>query len=158
MKTNSINFYDFNIVDLSGSITCNFTDISICGYKTLSPSTLFWKRKFYEGKPMGSDDQKLHLSNTNCHRIVLNVIEMGSWGSVHLAIQMFDTHSRGFETSLVLGLYSLRRRRLTGIGIPTVSWRQPNDRLKFIVEIPLPIRRCLVVNRGPGVVRGDREL
>ena len=42
------------------------------------------------------------------------------------------------------GLYSLRRRRLMGIGIPIINLRRSDDRLRFIMGIPLLIRRCLL--------------
>ena len=43
-----------------------------------------------------------------------------------------------------LGLYSLRRRRLTGIGIPIINLRRSDDRLRFIMGIPILIRRRLL--------------
>ena len=42
------------------------------------------------------------------------------------------------------GLYSLRRRRLTGIGIPIINLRRSDDRLRFIMGIPILIRRRLL--------------
>ena len=45
---------------------------------------------------------------------------------------------------VVPGLYSLRRRRLTGIGIPMINLRRSDDRLRFIIGIPILIRRCLL--------------
>ena len=42
-----------------------------------------------------------------------------------------------------LGLYSLRRRRLIGIGIPIINPRRSSDRLRFIMGIPIPVRRRL---------------
>ena len=52
--------------------------------------------------------------------------------------------------ALVLGLYSLRRRRLTGtsIGIPMVNLRRSDDRLRFIMGIPILIRRRLLSEYG----------
>ena len=35
------------------------------------------------------------------------------------------------------GLYSLRRRRLTSIGIPMINLRRSDDRLRFIMGIPI---------------------
>ena len=43
-----------------------------------------------------------------------------------------------------LGLYSLRRRRLTGIGIPIINLRRSDDRLRCIMGIPILIRRRLL--------------
>ena len=42
------------------------------------------------------------------------------------------------------GLYSLRRHRLTGIGIPIINLRRSDDRLRFIMGIPILIRRRLL--------------
>ena len=44
----------------------------------------------------------------------------------------------------ILGLYSLRRRRLVSIGIPIINLRRSSDRLMFIMGIPIPIRRRLL--------------
>ena len=43
-----------------------------------------------------------------------------------------------------LGLYSLRRRRLISIGIPIINLRRSSDRLRFIMGIPIPVRRRLL--------------
>ena len=43
-----------------------------------------------------------------------------------------------------LDLYSLRRHRLTGIGIPMINLRRSDDRLRFIMGIPILIRRRLL--------------
>ena len=45
---------------------------------------------------------------------------------------------------IFLGLYSLRRYRLTGKGIPIINLRQSDDHLKFIMRIFIPIRRWLL--------------
>ena len=45
---------------------------------------------------------------------------------------------------LFQGLYSLRRRRLTGMGIPMINLRRSDDRLRFIMGIPILIRRRLL--------------
>ena len=52
----------------------------------------------------------------------------------------------GFDyfIDLYLGLYSLRRRRLISIGIPIINLRRSSDRLRFIMGIPIPVRRCLL--------------
>ena len=42
------------------------------------------------------------------------------------------------------GLYSLRRRRLISIGIPIINLRRSSDRLRFIMGIPIPVRRRLL--------------
>ena len=43
-----------------------------------------------------------------------------------------------------LGLCSLRRRRLISIGIPIINPRRSSDSLRFIMGIPIPIRRRLL--------------
>ena len=51
------------------------------------------------------------------------------------------------------GLYSLKRHRLTGIWIPIMNLRRSDDRLRFIVRIPIPINGAFLENlenRGPG--------
>ena len=42
------------------------------------------------------------------------------------------------------GLYSLRRRRLISIAIPIINLRRLSDRLRFIMGIPIPVRRRLL--------------
>ena len=37
---------------------------------------------------------------------------------------------------------SKERHRLIGIGIPIINLRRSDDRLRFIMGIPIPIRRC----------------
>ena len=39
-------------------------------------------------------------------------------------------------------VYWLRRRRLKGIGITIIDLRRSDDRLGFIMEIHIPVRRC----------------
>ena len=43
-----------------------------------------------------------------------------------------------------LGLYSLRRHRLISIGIPIINLRWSSDRRRFIMGIPIPVRRRLL--------------
>ena len=45
------------------------------------------------------------------------------------------------QCKLILGLYSLRRRRLISIGIPIINLRRSSGRLKFIMGIPTLVRR-----------------
>ena len=47
------------------------------------------------------------------------------------------------STATLLGLYSLRRHCLIGIGIPIINLRQLSDCLRFIMGIPVSIRCCL---------------
>ena len=44
----------------------------------------------------------------------------------------------------IQGLCSLRRCRLTGIGIPMINLRRSDDRLRFIMGIPILVRRRLL--------------
>ena len=41
-------------------------------------------------------------------------------------------------------LYSLKRHRLIGIGIPIINLRRSSDRIKFVFGIPIPVSRCLL--------------
>ena len=74
-----------------------------------------------------------------------------------------------YNQPINLGLYSLRRRRLTGIGIPILNLRRSDDRLRFIMGIPILIRRrllseqrprycCSYCPRGQQVLIGDAEI
>ena len=45
---------------------------------------------------------------------------------------------------LIQGLYSLRIRRLISMGIPIINLRRSSDRLRFIMGIPIPVRRRLL--------------
>ena len=47
-------------------------------------------------------------------------------------------------SAMTQGLYSLRRRCLISIGIPIINLRWSSDRLRFIMGIPIPVRRCLL--------------
>ena len=47
-----------------------------------------------------------------------------------------------------LGLYSIRRL-LTGIGIPIINLRRSDDRLRFIMGIPILVRRGLLSETRP---------
>ena len=51
---------------------------------------------------------------------------------------------RRTHKNALLGLYSLRRRRLISIGIPIINLRRSSDRLRFIMGIPIPVRRRLL--------------
>ena len=49
-----------------------------------------------------------------------------------------------YHESQIQGLYSLRRHRLISIGIPIINLRRSSDRLRFIMGIPIPVRRRLL--------------
>ena len=51
-------------------------------------------------------------------------------------------HNFSCANELILGIYLLKRRRLTAIGVLIINLRQSNDRLKFMVWILIPIRQC----------------
>ena len=59
-----------------------------------------------------------------------------------------STHTSVWGGQGALGLYSQRRRRLISIGIPIINLRRSSDPLRFIMGIPMPIRRPLL--SGPG--------
>ena len=49
----------------------------------------------------------------------------------------------------IQGLYSLRRCRLISIGIPIINMRRSSDHLRFVMGIPIHIRRCLLSELRP---------
>ena len=53
------------------------------------------------------------------------------------------------RSHLAQGLYSLNRLHLTGIWIPIRNLRRSDDRLRFIMGIPILIRRSLRSEKGP---------
>ena len=57
--------------------------------------------------------------------------------------QLFHEFETTFDQA-PQGLYSLRRRRLINIGIPIINLRRSSDRLRFIMGIPIPVRRRLL--------------
>ena len=60
-----------------------------------------------------------------------------------------NPHSRFSECTAIMGLYSLKGRRLTGIGIPIITLRRSDDRIRFIMGIPILIRRRLLSELRP---------
>ena len=79
------------------------------------------------------------------------------WNHQHLPLLIFTNESRVDLYSCnsrarvlrcvvegLVGLCSIRRRRLTGIVIPMISLRRSDDRLRFIMRIPILIRRRLL--------------
>ena len=70
------------------------------------------------------------------------------WNSIEYSVQFHGTlvPSNTISPSSMefQGLYSLRRRRLTGIGIPIIYLRRSDDRRRFIMGIPILIRRRLL--------------
>ena len=81
-----------------------------------------------------------------CHKNWL--ILRSTWIHISTSSQkQFDT-PKGQTVMTVVhssphGLYSLRRRRLISIGIPIINLRRSSDRLRFIMGIPIPVRRRL---------------
>ena len=68
---------------------------------------------------------------------------------MHMLITLLERSKRQlvFENTvdiIIQGLYSLRRRRLISIGIPIINLRRSWDRLRFIMGIPIPVRRRLL--------------
>ena len=60
------------------------------------------------------------------------------------ALQSKTTSQQNKRSLHVQGLYSLGRHCLRGIGIPIINLRRSDDRLRFIMGIPILIRRCLL--------------
>ena len=87
--------------------------------------------------------QKLPL-RTQCHNRCL-MIKGPTWSFRNRCWSQCEM-VKTFQISYLRpqGLYSLRRRRLTGIWIPMINLRRSDDRLRFIMGIPLLIRRRLV--------------
>ena len=70
---------------------------------------------------------------------------------LHYVILLGDSNACIFRMNALikhLGCYSLKRR-LTGIGIPIINLRRSDGRLRFIMAIPIPLRQCFLLNRGP---------
>ena len=98
------------------------------------------------------------LTNTRCELSSWNycsmVIWFFLWCSVswlpHIVRSGSETYHydanvwKHFAYSAKQGLYPLKRHRLTGIAIPIINPRRSDDRLMFIMGIPIPIRRCLL--------------
>ena len=76
--------------------------------------------------------------------IILAAYVEGTWRLHYVYTHHFLRH---------LDLYALRRRRLISIGIPIINLRRWSDRLRFIMGIPIPERRCLLSEYRPGGVR-----
>ena len=51
---------------------------------------------------------------------------------------------KGRMNMLRASIYSLRRNRLVGIRIPIINLRRSSNRIRFIMGIPIPVRRRLV--------------
>ena len=77
-------------------------------------------------------------------------IMLGSARRAWTFLKVWTTNSHTTEIGSILlgskhqGLYSLWRRRLISIGIPIINLRRSSDRLRFIVGIPIPVRRRLL--------------
>ena len=79
--------------------------------------------------------------NGDCHYDNLPCVQWRqSW---HFDKPRFS-HHRWLHRHCQMGLYSLKRRRLTGIVIPIINLRRSYDRLRFIIGITAPIRWCLL--------------
>ena len=74
--------------------------------------------------------------------------------ALFLAIQSYQAFYVPIFDVWIKSLYSLKRRRLTGIGTPIIKLRRSDDRLIFLRGIPLPFGRCFLVNRSPEYVLG----
>ena len=76
------------------------------------------------------------------HYIYSSLGKMGIWESNIARADM--SHVLTLLWIMLLDFYSLRRHRLTGIGIPIINLRRSDDRLRFIMGIPILIRRRLL--------------
>ena len=93
--------------------------------------------------PRGLQNNEVHLY-INC-LIFSKMLTTDTASPVRVSYGWFV---REFKVSL--GLYSqLQRHRLTGIIIPIINPRQSDDRLRFIIGIPIPIRWCLLGEYRP---------
>ena len=74
------------------------------------------------------------------------VMSGNAWNYMNINYGLFNSlapgrYGQSVNCKLIIqGLYSLRRRRLTGIGIPMINLRRSDDRLRFIMGIPILIR------------------
>ena len=73
---------------------------------------------------------------------VLSTLQDG--GDGHVLRIHYSVTLHGNRPVRFLGLYSLRRRRLISIGSPIINLRRSSDRLRFIMGIPIPVRRRLL--------------
>ena len=83
---------------------------------------------------------------------IISVMCGSIWNKHQPSIKLWrDTYAEVFLYTMLLitetarwyrYVYWLRRRRLKGIGITIIDLRRSDDRLGFIMEIPIPVRRC----------------
>ena len=64
--------------------------------------------------------------------------------------------NRSWYYTNAIGLYSLKICRLMGLGIPIINLRRSDDHLRFIMGIPITIRRCIFSEWRPWGIRVDR--
>ena len=62
------------------------------------------------------------------------------WRHCNALHGIYCKHYQGIYT--ILGLCSLRRHRLIGVHGPIINLRRSSDHLRFIMGIPIPMRRC----------------
>ena len=74
--------------------------------------------------------------------------DVSHWLGASLESALYVLHRARYRSNL--GIHTLRRHGLIGIGIPVINLRQWSDRLRFIMWIPMPVRRRLWGNRGTG--------
>ena len=135
------------------------------------PSTINWKRKqAKENQPRAHESHSLvsgHKQLPVSWGMVAILVRLDWVGSpkgeeIQTSLQCNVLVHRIFGKSLTgktlisqaldpktLGLYSRRRRRLTGIGIPMINLRRSDDRLRFIMRIPILIRQRLLGEKRP---------
>ena len=90
---------------------------------------------------------KIHNRNLISHFVIDNQTEY-VWLYLHRRHYFKNTNiGKCIVTRMAIpmqGLYSLRRRRLISIGIPIINLRRSSGRLRFIMGIPIPVRRRLL--------------
>ena len=78
---------------------------------------------------------------------------ISNFGSYGKNSDFYFRHSDKFDPNILwyysTGTLFTANHRLIGIRIPMINLRRSSDRLSYIMEIPLPGRRRLLVNRGP---------
>ena len=89
--------------------------------------------------PTGDPDSKVYGANMG-PTWVLSAPDGPHVGPMNLGIRELMWTEL---TPTQLDLYSLRKHRLIGINIPVINPKWSSDRLRFIMGIHIPVRRCL---------------
>ena len=82
------------------------------------------------------------------HDLSLNNLLGGLFDDIHhtyLSVSLTTTPSNDWWEP-ELGLYALRRHRFIGIGIPIINLRWSSDRLRFVMNILMPVESFLWID------------